>query len=178
MPAASDDPIVGVTRENPAAPPLDYEQYFREHRPKLLLYALRTAENTQQGEDAVQEAMIAAYGRWSKVSIMANPGGWVAKVISRRLSRRRRPREDPLLVDGTAVDESSERLTEKAEIWDAVGELPPRQREIVAMRFGLDMDITEIAAQLGIKESTVRSNLSRAMRRLEALLTAGREGRR
>jgi DNA-directed RNA polymerase specialized sigma24 family protein len=46
------------------------------------------------------------------------------------------------------------------------------------MRFGLDKDISEIAAQLGIKESTVRSNLSRAIRRLEALLTAGREGRR
>lgn len=179
MPAASDDPEIEVTRENTAAQPLDYVRYFRERRYKLFLYALRTAQNHQHAEDAVQEAMLAAYGQWSKVSIMANPGGWVATVISRKLSSLRCPREDPLLDDGTAVDEPSERFTEKAEIWDAVRLLPPRQREIVSMRYELDLDIAEIAALLRIKEPTVRSTHSRAMRRLEALLTAtGKDGRR
>jgi RNA polymerase sigma-70 factor (ECF subfamily) len=59
----------------------------------------------------------------------------------------------------------------------AVSELPPRQREIVTMRFELDLDVEEIAVLLDIKESTVRSALSRAIRRLKDTL-AGEEGER
>lgn len=171
MPAASDDPETEVTRENSAATPLDYEQFFRVHRPKLVQFARRAADNAQQGEDAVQEAMIDAYGQWPEVSVMANTWGWVVKVTSRKIYRLRKSRETPVPVEDTAVPLASEKPAEESDLWDAVRELPPRQREIVAMRYQLDLSIGEIAARLDIKEPTVRSNLSRAKRRLEALLT-------
>jgi RNA polymerase sigma factor (sigma-70 family) len=174
VPAASDDPKPEVTPEGPAVRPLDYEQYFREHRNRLASFARRNADNAQQGEDALQEAMIDAYEKWPEVSIMEHPRGWVAKVISRKLYRLRQRREDPSPVTDEAVQDSSEGLAEKSEIWAAVGELPPRQREIVTMRFELDLEIEEIAVALDIKESTVRGTLSRATQRLKDTLTAAR----
>ena len=175
MPTASDDPKTEVTSDDLAVPLLDYEQYFRKHRDGLATFARRNADNAQQGEDALQEAMIDAYEKWPEVSIMAHPRGWVVKVISRKLYRLRQRREDPSPVADDTVQDSSERHAEKTEIWAAISKLPPRQREIVTMRFELDLEIDEIAMALDIKESTVRGTLSRATQRLKDTLTAARQ---
>lgn len=175
MPAASDDPHVEVAQEHSAAQPLDYEQYFSERRNQLVRFARRNADNPQQGEDALQEAMIDAYEKWPEVSLMDRPWGWVTKVISRKLYHLRQRREEPSPVADDSVQDSPEMLAEMTEVWAAVRELPPRQREIVTMRFELDLEIDEIAGALDIKESTVRGALSRATQRLKGTLAAARE---
>lgn len=177
VPAASDDPDTEVAPENPAAPPLDYEQYFRALRPLLASYAHRIADDAQQGEDAVQEAMIEAYARWAEVSVMANPRGWMLKVISRKLFhlRRRRLRDERLPPSSIPVPGCTSKLADESGIWEATGRLPRRQREIVALRFELGCEIDEIARVLDIKESTVRGTLTRAKQRLKVLLAAARE---
>lgn len=84
--------------------------------------------------------------------------------------------EFPQLVDaaGTAewpgvARESIESLTELLEL------LNPRQREVVALRFGADLTPTDIAAHLGISETSVYQTLSRSLRRLREELTRRQE---
>jgi RNA polymerase sigma-70 factor (ECF subfamily) len=48
-------------------------------------------------------------------------------------------------------------------IWKATENLPGRQREVFVLRFVEDMDLTEIAQVLGMKEGTVKSHLFRAL---------------
>jgi RNA polymerase sigma factor (sigma-70 family) len=45
----------------------------------------------------------------------------------------------------------------------ALGRLPARQREVIALRAVLDLDIETIARQLDIAPATVRVHLSRAV---------------
>ena len=170
MPSASDDPGDEVTPEDAVVEPLDYERFFSEHCNRLMGFARRSADNAQQGDDAFQQAMIDAYRRWAEVSAMDRPWAWTIRVIRHKLYRLRQRREDPSPAADGAVEDSSE----KTALWDAVSKLPPRQREIVTMRFELDLDVEEIAVVLDIKESTVRSALSRAIRRLKDTL-AGEE---
>jgi RNA polymerase sigma-70 factor (ECF subfamily) len=57
-------------------------------------------------------------------------------------------------------------------------DLPRRQREVIALRVFLDLDIDTIAAELGIAPATVRVHLSRAVQALRlsrAVATMRRE---
>jgi DNA-directed RNA polymerase specialized sigma24 family protein len=56
----------------------------------------------------------------------------------------------------------------------ALRSLPPRQREVIALRVFLDMDTGEIAAQLGIAPATVRVHLARATAALRRELSPAR----
>lgn len=52
----------------------------------------------------------------------------------------------------------------------AMTELTPRQREILEMHIYNNMNVTDIAAALGINKSTVSRSLHRTFRRLERYL--------
>ncbi len=58
-----------------------------------------------------------------------------------------------------------------ASLLTALRRLPPRQREVIALRIFLDLDTDAIARQLGIEAGTVRMHLSRAVTALRRELT-------
>ena len=75
---------------------------------------------------------------------------------------RRRRRELPLADhDLTAPGDLGGGLD--AALLTALWRLPPRQREVLALRIFLDLDTDVIARQLGIEAGTVRMHLSRAV---------------
>jgi RNA polymerase sigma-70 factor (ECF subfamily) len=53
-----------------------------------------------------------------------------------------------------------------ARLLDAVADLPERDREIVSLRYGSDLDTSAVAEVLGIHEAAVRTRLWRALGRL------------
>ena len=55
-------------------------------------------------------------------------------------------------------------------VW-AVRGLPERQREVVVLRFFLDLSVGETARLLGTSEGTVKSHTDRALKRLRERLT-------
>lgn len=58
-----------------------------------------------------------------------------------------------------------------AELLQVVRQLPPRQREIVVLRYVIGMTSDEIAAALDISAATVRVHHMRAMQKLREALT-------
>ena len=74
----------------------------------------------------------------------------------------------PDLEDSTtppSVDIDRRHLFE--ELFVVIQELPPRQAEIIVMRFFSGMKNKEIAAALGIKERTVAAGLCRALEKMK-----------
>jgi RNA polymerase sigma factor (sigma-70 family) len=47
--------------------------------------------------------------------------------------------------------------------WSAVGDLPDRQREVLVLRFYLDMKVDDIAETLDVAPGTVKSTIHRAL---------------
>ena len=47
--------------------------------------------------------------------------------------------------------------------WRVVRALPARQREVLVLRFHLDMKVADIATTLGIPPGTVKSTIHRAL---------------
>jgi RNA polymerase sigma-70 factor (ECF subfamily) len=75
---------------------------------------------------------------------------------------RRRQHELPLADhDLTAPGDLGDGLD--ATLLTALWRLPPRQREVIALRIFLDLDTDTIARQLGIEAGTVRMHLSRGV---------------
>jgi DNA-directed RNA polymerase specialized sigma24 family protein len=69
------------------------------------------------------------------------------------------------------------------ELWEAVNQLPRRQREVLALRVVLDLSQEQVAELLGIRPGTVSATLAAARARLVKVLdgeapSAEREGGR
>jgi RNA polymerase sigma-70 factor (sigma-E family) len=132
-------------------------------------------------EDIVQEAFWGLYRRWAG---LADPDRALAYVRSSVLNgcrsalRRSRPEvptvapasdwlPGPAWGSGEAAAISEE---ERRTVMGALRRLPHRQREVLVLRFYLDMSEAQIAAQMGIAQSTVRSAAHRAFATLGRML--------
>lgn len=67
-------------------PNIPIEQLLRELAPQVVGAVTRRFRDFAAAEDAVQEAMIAAYAQWPQEGIPDNPRGWLIQVASRRLT--------------------------------------------------------------------------------------------
>jgi RNA polymerase sigma factor (sigma-70 family) len=79
------------------------EHLLRELAPQVLGVVARRFRDFASGEDAVQEAMVAAFTQWPREGIPDNPRGWLIQVASRRMTDQvrseisRRTRETSLV---------------------------------------------------------------------------------
>lgn len=62
------------------------EQLLREVAPQVLGVVARRFRDFDAAEDAVQEAMVAAFAQWPKEGVPENPRGWLIHVASRRMT--------------------------------------------------------------------------------------------
>lgn len=144
------------------------EDLFAEEYDRLV-GALGVAFEPEAAADAVQEAFIAADRRWSRVSRLEDPAGWIRRVAlnrlrtGRRLGRRRRE------ILGTLRPARPDDLTaELVDLQAAVDALPDRQRMAVCLFHLADLSIAEVAAALEVSPGTVKSNLHDARRSLRS----------
>ncbi|MBO3674395.1 RNA polymerase sigma factor [Streptomyces sp. NEAU-YJ-81] len=162
-----------------------YAELVRAHAP----IAHRTARLLGAGadaEDVVQDAFVKAYLALGRFESEAAFRPWLLRIVAHetsnavRSARRRRTAADregallagaepviPESADPAAVALAGER---RERLLDALEELSEPQRRVVIYRYLLDLDEGETAEALGWPRGTVKSRLSRALRRLERLL--------
>jgi RNA polymerase sigma-70 factor (ECF subfamily) len=143
--------------------------------PAMLGFALRLSAGEQDlAEDLVQEAWFRALGRLDRFVATGSAVRWLNGFVLNCWRERHRVelRESPL--GDEALEQST---TNGAELWN---EAPVVERALASLSVGYRAVIVlhdvegythgEIAAQLGIEEGTSKSRLSRARRRLRAVL--------
>lgn len=85
------------------------EQLLRDLAPQVLGAVIRRFHDFASAEDAVQEALIAAFLQWPKEGFPENPRGWLIQVASRRMADQlrsevaRRSRETTIAIDEGAI---------------------------------------------------------------------------
>jgi RNA polymerase sigma-70 factor (sigma-E family) len=150
---------------------------YQEHALGLTRLAHIMLGDRQAAEDVVQEAFTGLYRRWDD---LADPRRALAYVRSavlngsrsalrhRAVQRSKAAGYDPPAGSAEAVVLSTE---ERAEVMRALRGLPRRQREVLVLRFYLDLPDDQIAETLGIRQSTVRSAAHRGLSALRTHLT-------
>ncbi|HEX4757904.1 MAG TPA: sigma-70 family RNA polymerase sigma factor [Terracidiphilus sp.] len=86
-------------------PDAPHEHLLRELAPQVLGAVVRRFRDFAAAEDAVQEAMIAAFTQWPREGVPDNPRAWLIQVASRRFTDQvrseiaRRERETAVAID-------------------------------------------------------------------------------
>ena len=161
----------------PAAAEVSFEDWVAARGAVLLRFADALCGQRQRAEDLVQSALAAAMGRWPRVAGMAHPEAYLkAMIVNEYLAWwRRRPRtelpmpappEDRRLA---GADPAAGQASRDA-AWQLLARLPRRQRAVLVLRYYEDLSDEQIAAVLGCTASTVRSNATRGLATLRAVL--------
>ena len=128
-----------------------------------------------EAEDCFQETFIAALRAYPRLRADSNLRAWVLTIAHRKaldahrgrarraVRWRDRRNRRALGASPPAPDEA---------LWDAVGELPARQRSAVVLRYVGDLPHRDIAAAIGCSEEAARRSLHEGLTRLRKVVPA------
>jgi RNA polymerase sigma factor (sigma-70 family) len=141
----------------------EFAEFFQASWEPCLRAVVAGTGSVQLAEDQVAEAFARAWLSWRKVRQHPAPRAWVVRTALNAGASwwRKRVRELPLDGHDAAAPREVDGGLDAA-VLTALRHLPDRQREVIALRVFLDLDIDTIAGHLGIAPATVRVHLSRA----------------
>jgi RNA polymerase sigma-70 factor (sigma-E family) len=152
-------------------------ELYAAHRVSLVRLAILLVDDLASAEDVVHDAFAALASRRAALREPAAALGYLRTSVvngSRSALRRRRtaraysPPHEP---DLEAPEHQAVLAEEHREVLAALGTLPPRQREVLVLRYWSDLSEADIATSLGISRGTVKSTASRALDALELALS-------
>ncbi|WP_244509465.1 SigE family RNA polymerase sigma factor [Nocardioides lianchengensis] len=154
------------------------EQLYAAHWRRLVRLSVLLVRDTATAEEVVQDAFVAVHARWARLRDPDRALAYLRQsvvnrsrsalrhrtVVARHLARA----PEPPVVPG--ADEAALDRDRRAGVLDAMRALPRRQREVLALRYYLDLSEAEIADTLGISPGAVKSHASRGAATLRSLL--------
>ena len=169
--------IPALVRSDPVC---DFSAVYDEHVWKVYGFFAYRMRNRADAEDLTQQTFERALKSWSRYDrSRASVATWLL-VIARNLL------VDHLRADRTArqrpideLDGGHEALVDwgdrpdiglEPELERALDSLAPRDREILALRFGGELSGLEIAAATGLSLANVQQILSRSLRRMRRVI--------
>ncbi|NUR98564.1 MAG: SigE family RNA polymerase sigma factor [Kribbellaceae bacterium] len=153
----------------------DFDEWVTQRGAALLRFAYLVTRDHSRAEEAVQDALIAAYSRWSRICRTQDPEAYVRRsIVNADISRWRRffRRETPTSDTGPA-DPAPDPAVAQAEhdaVWALCATLPAKQRAAVVLRYYEDLPDAEIAVILDCSPATVRSQIHRALASLRTTI--------
>lgn len=161
-----------MSQASDAAPSWDadaaVEELYAAHYRRLVRLSVMLVRDVETAEEVVQDSFVAMHGRWRS---LRDPDKGLAylrqtvvnrsrSVIRRRVVAARHPPQ--VMPDQRGADVDTVDAERRTQVLDALRALPGRQREVIALRYYLDLSETEIAETLGISNGAVKSHASRA----------------
>jgi RNA polymerase sigma-70 factor (ECF subfamily) len=157
----------------------DFARVYDEHVWRVYGFLAYRVGDRELAEDLTQATFERALRAWSRFDPRrASEQTWLLTIARNLLiDQHRRDWPDPV----AAVDERilpaapgpEERYSGSVALADALAQLPEGHREVLALRFGGDLDGPEIASLLGLTLANVHQIQSRSLARLRALLAGG-----
>ena len=167
-----------------------YGDLVRRHQRKATRIAMYYLRESADADEAVQDAFVKAYTHLRDFEYGRSFEVWFTRILvnsclDRVKARGRRGRwmvaaedlGDANPLDRVAVprDSTPEALAlsreRGARLMDAIGRLPERQKTVVLLSQIEGASTREVSEVTGLRETTIRVHLFRALRRLRALLT-------
>jgi len=159
---------------------LEFDQFVADSADRLLRAASLITWDAAEAEDLVQECLFRVARRWPRVRKMDHPAAYARTVLvhlaldegKRRALRRAELQEAAAgRIDEREDDAAARvlgRVEASADLLQALGELPPRQRVALVLRYFEDLSEAEAAEAMGCSVGTVKSTTSRALERLRS----------
>ena len=132
-------------------------------------------------EDAVQEALLRAWNRRRSIRFeIGEPHRWFMRIVLNvcrdELRRKRRQPVAPMaqLAEAEPAAAPGPGAAEQDDLDRAIARLTEDEQIVLGLRFGRDLTIPQMAAQLALPEGTVKSRLHYSLEHVRAALDAER----
>ncbi|MFK0108438.1 SigE family RNA polymerase sigma factor [Streptomyces sp. NPDC091217] len=176
--ATERDVRIGISGPGPAESESEYDFHdFVVARSAVLFRgALVLTGNRETAEDLVQETLERACRKWRAIAAKDAPEAYVRRIMVNlvndrwRRFRRTAPHQDG--GDRAAPGDQYGQVDTRDQLVRALQGLPIRMRTVVVLRYFHDLSDDEIAADLKISPSTVRSQLARGIDKLRGQFPA------
>ena len=160
------------------ADPQSFDEFYLATRRTLLRQLTSLTADPELAADVLQEAYSRAWQHWGRVSQLRDPLAWVRTVAWRiAISQFRRVnvgRRVTQLIhsdqESVAPDSAHEVVMD---VQAALRTLPPEHRRALVLHDLCGLSVSQVAAETGAPQGTVKSRLSRARDKLAAVLGQG-----
>lgn len=143
----------------------EFEQWFRSLYSRAYGVALRVVGNPTEAEDAAAEAFSRALLRWRHVGELDYRDAWLLRVTANvAIDVVRRRRRAPVATSVVEMPESG--AEDRLYLLSALASLPPRQRDVLVLRYFVDLTDEDIARCLSMAGGTVKAHVHRGLARL------------
>jgi RNA polymerase sigma-70 factor (ECF subfamily) len=174
-----------VRRSEPAAGGVDWPAELARHGRWLRTVALARVGESAAADDVLQEVSLTAIEKGHQLRDPSRISGWLYRlvVVAALQYRRRQGRRKKLLdryvgrlpsADGAAggTDPLGWLLADeqKAMVRQSLAMLPPRDAEIMLLKYSEDWSYQELAEHLGLSVSAVEARLHRARQKMRQAL--------
>lgn len=153
-----------------------FSELFSRYRGLAFSLAFQYVRNHEDAKDVVQDAFIKVYQNIGKFNVQKRFSPWLLTIV-RNLSidfirRRKRISDDglPEVLPDHMARKGPEARVLGSELWAAMNQLNPNQREIIFLKDYQGHSYLEIAEILDIPLGTVMSRLHHARKRLIGIL--------
>jgi RNA polymerase sigma-70 factor (sigma-E family) len=152
----------------------EFRDYVAARQAALFRTALLLTGHRQDAEDLLQTAFVKLATRWTRVRRADSPDAYVRKILYHQQVgrwRRSRHRREYATTDVPEVNPAADPAGDavlRLSLAQALGQLTPKQRAVIVLRYYEDLPEAEVAEILGCAVGTVRSQTHRTLARLRA----------
>jgi RNA polymerase sigma-70 factor (ECF subfamily) len=161
-----------------------FSRLVERHYESCARFATRMLGNREDAEDALQETFLRAYGSLGRYQERDRFQAWLYRILvnqcrsmTRQRHRRNRHAMDGATAGESAVVHSSERQLEIGDALQAsLGTLDPLLREAFLLKYGEELEYSEMAAITGAGISALKMRVQRACHAMRPRLEEFRHG--
>ena len=152
--------------------PPDFDHFVRRRSSAMLKAAwVLTGGDWALAEDLVQTTLGEVWRRWARVSVMEAPEAYAHKTMVNTFLRWRGRRWTGEIASAELPELAADtggfhRVDSRESLRRALGELTPRQRAVIMLRYFEDRSEADTAAIMGCSVGTVKSQAAKAIDRL------------
>lgn len=152
------------------------EQLYAGHYRRLVRLSVLLVRDVDTAEEVVQDSFVAMHDKWRSLREPDKALAYLRQTVvnrSRSVLRHRGVQAAyvaPPVGDRPGADADALASERRAVVLDALRGLPERQREVLALRYYLDLSEADIAATLGISCGAVKSHASRGVAALRSIM--------
>jgi RNA polymerase sigma factor (sigma-70 family) len=156
---------------------VDFAELVESESRGLVAATTAIVGDRHRAEEIVQEAFERCFRRWSRVSQLDRPGAWTRRVaINEAISVARRSSSEHRAVQRLGEMAASSARSgidplaalDDDGVWAAVRALPRDQATAIALRYGADLSVEDVAETLQTTVPAVKSLLYRGRAALRA----------